>query len=223
MFNCNNARDEISRILKLNKKMKKKLNFLMDRSIKVYIKRDLAEDIEHTIFEGILSFLNFQKVVISNYDYFTERVLINKRAVQIEKSPLLKVIIMEFNRIRIASNPNQLKFLIENIISLKYGLMSRKRRDILKVYIDLQEEYIEDSINSFGIYDPDSEVDVEMKCFVNKYFESLNEDEKLIFNKYFYEDIGYSEMIVNNFVKNEYVLKNFIKKTKNYFYEQLVG
>ena len=126
MFNCNNARDEISRILKLNKKMKKKLNFLMDRSIKVYIKRDLAEDIEHTIFEGILSFLNFQKVVISNYDYFTERVLINKRAVQIEKSPLLKVIIMEFNRIRIASNPNQLKFLIENIISLKYGLMSRK-------------------------------------------------------------------------------------------------
>lgn len=223
MFNCNNAREEISRLLKLNKKMKKKLNFSIDRAIKDYIKRDLAEDIEHTIFEGILSFLNSQRVEIDNCDYFTKNILINKRTVKIENIQLIKVITHEFNRIRIATNPNQLKFLIENKVSLKYGLMSRKRRDILKNYTDIQEEYLEDSINDLGIYDPDSEVDVEMKCFVNKYFESLNEDEKLIFNKYFYEDIGYSEMIVNNFVKNEYVLKNFIKKTKNYFYEQLVG
>lgn len=223
MFIWNDGRKEISKLLKLNKKMSKKLNFLIDRAIKDYNKKDLAEDIEHTIFEGILSFLNFQRVEIENYDYFTKNILINKRTIKIENLTLIKIITNEFNRIRIATNSNKLKFLVENIISIKYGTRSRKRWDLLKIYIDLKEEYVEDSLNNSGIYDPDSEVDVEMKCFVNKYYESLNNDEKIIFNKYFYDDISYSEMITNNFVKNEYILKNFIKKTKNYFYDQLVG
>ena len=224
MFICNDERKEISRLLKLNKKMNKKLNFLIDRAIKDYNKRDSAEDIEHTIFEGILSYLNFQKIENENYDFFTKRILTKKRNYQLtEKSPLIKVIINEYNRIGIASEPNRLKFLVENIISIKYGNRSRKRWDLLKIYVDFKEEYLEDTVNNLGIYDPDSEVDIEMKYFVNKYFESLNNDGKLIFNKYFYEDIGYSEMLTNNFVKNEYILKNFIKKTKNYFYDQLVG
>ena len=152
MFICNDERKEISRLLKLNKKMNKKLNFLIDRAIKDYNKRDSAEDIEHTIFEGILSYLNFQKIGNENYDFFTKRILTKKRNYQLtDKSPLIKVIINEYNRIGIASEPNRLKFLVENIISIKYGNRSRKRWDLLKIYVDFKEEYLEDSVNNLGI------------------------------------------------------------------------
>jgi hypothetical protein len=218
--------EEIALLLKLNKKKKEKLNYLIRREIKKYNKLDSSEDIEQNIFEGIIKYIFQNKFELRYFDYFTNRIFKRNRY-KIDNKNLIKLIISGFYIMKININPNDLKFLIENITSCKYGKNQSNKNDILKISFEKQENYFEEfndeTVNTLGIYDPDSEVDVEMKYFVDKYFESLNKDEKLIFNKYFYEDISFSQMIENNFVKNDYVLRNFIKKTKNYFYEQLVG
>ena len=224
MVNFNNAREEIAKILKLNKKMRKKFNFLIDKSIRDYIKRDSAKDIEQNIFTGIIEFLNNEKVEL-NYDWITLRI-IKKKSLKIENKTLINLIIIEYNILRIKKK-QQLKFLIEDITSFSYGNREGKRADILKISLDKKEVFIEDvgenDFNNLGIYDADSEVDVEMKSFIAKYYQSLNSEEQRIFTKYFYDDTSYTDMLEMNYVKNEYILKKFIKKTKHYFYEQLVG
>jgi hypothetical protein len=220
-----NGRDVMALLLKLNKTKKDKLNYLIRREIKKYKTLDSSEDIEQNIFEGIIKYLFQNKFELQYFDFFTNRI-INRNKYRIDNKNLIKSIIAGLYVIKINTNPNDLKFLIEKITSCKYGKNQSNKNDILKISFEKQENYFEEfndeSIYTLGIYDPDSEVDVEMKYFVNKYHNSLSEEEQLIFIKYFYEEVSFSGMIENNFVKNDYVLRNFIKKTKNYFYDQLL-
>lgn len=220
------GRKELAKLLNLNKKMEKKLNFLIDYSIRNYNKKDGSEDIEQNIFEGIINYIYCNKVERRDFDLLTKRILNKKTRYSISNKKLIRTIVSYFNILKINNCSHELKFLIMNINSCKYGLMSTKQRDILKMSIEFKEFYVEDYIEdedyNLEIYDTDSEVETEMKYFVNKYYQSLNMEEQLIFTKYFYEDISFEEMIKNCFVKNEYTLKKFIKKTRNYFQEQLV-
>ena len=148
------------------------------------------------------------KFELRYFDYFTNRIFKRNRY-KIDNKNLIKLIISGFYIMKININPNDLKFLIEKITSCKYGKNQSNKNDILKISFEKQENYFEEfndeSIYTLGIYDPDSEVDVEMKYFVNKYHNSLSEEEQLIFIKYFYEEVSFSGMIENNFVKNDYL------------------
>lgn len=228
MINFNSARDEIAKILKLNQKMRKKFSFLIDKSIRNYIKKDCPDDIEQNIYAGIIGFLNYEKIDL-NYDLITARVIKRKKRLEINDKKIIRIIIVEYNIIRI-KNKQQMKFLIEDITSSHYGIREGKRTDILKMsfkkkesYYEEVQEYRDSDLKDLGIYDPDSEVDIEMKFFVDKYYQSLDDEEKEIFTRYFYQDTSFIDMLEMNYVRNEYVLKKFIKKTKRYFYEQLVG
>lgn len=229
MINFSNGRDEIAKLLKLNKKKTKKLNFLIRKEIKKYIAIDSADDIEQNIFEGIIKFINL-RVGVNNYDLVTSSYLSKRKSSKIYNKRTIKIINKEYNIIKINSNPQDLKFIIEHTTSSKYGKKMCKKFDILNITIDKKECYeesfqgLKDSqSNNFGIYDSDSEVDIEMKSFIDKYYQSLNSEEKEMFTKYFYYDTSYFDMIEMNYARNEYILKKFIKKTKEYFYNQLVG
>ena len=113
-------------------------------------------------------------------------------------------------------------YAIENITSTKYGKREGKKADILKMSINNQEFFTEESLAEHGICDTDTEVDIEMKYFIDKYYQSLTIEEGEIFTKYIYEDTSYANMLEMGYVKNEYTLKSFIKKTKKYFHNQLI-
>jgi hypothetical protein len=81
---------------------------------------------------------------------------------------LIKLIINDYNRIKINTHSLEIQFIIENITSTKYGKREGKKADILKMSINNQEFFTEESLAEHGICDTDTEVDIEMKyCSIN--------------------------------------------------------
>lgn len=221
------ARDEIAELLKLNKKKKEKFNYLIRREIKKYSLLDTSSDIEQNIFEGVIKYVYKSKFELKNTDLLTTRIVKNKKSQIIHSKSLIKLIVQSFNILKLNIYPQNLRFLIESITSNKYGKKQERKKDVLKISFEMQENYTEEFdeniINTLGIYDPDSEVDIEMKYFIDKYYQNLTIEEQEIFTRYFYEDTSYANMLEMGYVKNEYTLKSFIKKTKKYFHNQLIG
>lgn len=218
----NSGREEIAEFLKLKRNIKKKFFFYLNKAIKKYGARDGSKDIEQNIFEGLIQYLNTEKVELKNYDLITKQLLRNKGRVEICSKKLIKLIINDYNRIKINTHSLEIQFIIEDITSTKYGKRQGKKADILKMSINNQEFFTEESLAEHGICDTDTEVDIEMKYFIDKYYQSLTIEEQEIFTKYFYEETSYANMLEMGYVKNEYTLKSFIKKTKKYFHNQLI-
>ena len=217
------GREEIAEFLKLKRNIKKKFFFYLNKAIQKFGTRDGSKDIEQNIFEGLIQYINTEKIELKNYDLITKQLLRNKQSVEISSKKLIKLIINEYNRIKINTHSLEIQFIIENITSSKYGKRAGKRAEILKMSISNQEFHTEESLADYGICDTDSEVDIEMKYFIDKYYQNLTIEEQEIFTRYFYEDTSYANMLEMGYVKNEYTLKSFIKKTKKYFHNQLIG
>ena len=74
----NSGREEIAEFLKLKRNIKKKFFFYLNKAIKKYGARDGSKDIEQNIFEGLIQYLNTEKVELKNYDLITKQLLRNK-------------------------------------------------------------------------------------------------------------------------------------------------
>ena len=135
----NSGREKIAEFLKLKRNIKKKFFFYLNKAIKKYGARDGSKDIEQNIFEGLIQYLNTEKVELKNYDLITKQLLRNKGRVEICSKKLIKLIINDYNRIKINTHSLEIQFIIENITSTKYGKREGKKADILKMSINNQE------------------------------------------------------------------------------------
>lgn len=220
--------DEIGKLFKFDKRVTRFLKSFVVKEISKYNKKDNPNDIEQNILEGLLKIIN-EKPKQKKYDEITERILSSRKKASIKNIELIKIISREINILKINKNTAFLSKIVENITSSVYGVREGKKNDVLKIYVEFTNNYANgeeiekdsDLINS-GAYDSDSEIDTEMKCLFDKFFRTLNERERNLFDRIYIDELTREEMLRNNMLKSEYEWKSLKNKTRNFFEEQLI-
>jgi len=231
-FTFTKIRMELFDFLKFNKNEKSYLFYCISKQLLKYNLKDDGEDIIQIICEGLLKELN-KKVTLQRYDSITKRITQKNdyptnRVVKIKdiskKKLLMKNIRREYN---IQELKREIRFLgrkISNITSDAYGVRSRKKSDFYNsANNDDDLKKTRTILDDDDVYfDNNADFEIKSKFVINNYLEDLNNTEKVMFDKLYYQGFSYKGMLELDEVKSDYSLRIFVKKTKKYFIEQLL-
>ena len=197
--------DEFARILKISPRGVKHFKAAIRNEVKKYSKKDLREDIEQNIFEGLIRLL-FKTVVNCNYDLITNSILKNQNKQKITDRKLVRNIVKEYNILDLKKNEGLLIYLIPRITGNIYGVRATKKSDVCSKYtkintVQMESETILQDNMIIELHDADTEIDFSIDYLFDKFFRSISEREKVIFDKYYVEQLKYVELLESEIVK----------------------
>lgn len=218
--------DEVAKILQISPKGVKHFKAAIRYEVKKYSKKDLREDIEQNIFEGLMRLL-FKTVVNCNYDLITNAILEKQRKEKITDRKLMRNIVKEYNILDLKKNEGLLIYLIPRITGNIYGVRATKKSDVCSKFtkintLQMESEIIIQDNSIIELHDADTEIDFSIDYLFDKFFRSISEREKMIFEKYYVDQLKYAELLETEIVRSQYELRTFLLKTSNFFKVQLL-
>lgn len=227
-LNYTTIKIELFDFLKFNKKEKGYLFNCISKQVFNYRFKDNGEDIVQIICEGLLLEIN-KKASLEEFDQITKNILNNDKQLKINITKnrfLIKNINREYQILKLKREIRFLGKKISNITSDAYGIRRRKKRDFFNSdnsEVGIRKtRLIDEEEDGYSLFDKDADFDIKSKYVINNYYEKLDNTEKVMFDKLYYEGVSYKGMLELDEVKSDYSLRIFVKKTKQHFKEQLL-
>lgn len=208
--------------LEFNSEQKNRLFYCLKKEISKYHKIDEVNDILQNICIGLIENATKGKYTKNKIEYNYTFTINYKNKKEIKNPNLIRLLIKEMNFIYIKNNLGLLEKILSNITSDIYGVRSTNQSDFFSQRSGHKKEELNYDDEIFkGFRDNNSFLESRIKNIVESFLKTLTTEEYEIFMKYYVEDFSFRTLTNEEHV-SQFHLRKLIKKTQEFFFEQLL-